>query len=87
MFQYLDKDFYFNYGEFEVLDFTEGQFSSNLTSTIAYYAYVVLGMDYDSFSELGEKNTLTKLWILLMLYQEELPKDGPCKKEIEIDTG
>lgn len=60
LFQYLDKDFYFNYGEFEVLDFTEGQFSSNLTSTIAYYAYVVLGMDYDSFSELGGEKYLNK---------------------------
>ena len=29
--QHLDKEFYFTYGEFEVLDFTEGTFSSNLT--------------------------------------------------------
>ena len=58
--QHLDKDFYFNYGEFEVLDFTEGSFSSNLTSTIAYYVYVVLGLDYDSFAELGGDKYLNK---------------------------
>jgi len=60
LFQYLDKDFYFNYGEFEVLDFTEGSFSSNLTSTIAFYAYIVLGMDHDSFEELGGEKYLNK---------------------------
>jgi hypothetical protein len=58
--QHLDKEFFFTYGEFEVLDFTEGTFSSNLTSTIAYYVYVVLGMDYDSFAELGGDKYLNK---------------------------
>ncbi len=58
--QHLDKDFYFNYGEFEVLDFTEGSFSSNLTSTIAYYVYVILGLDYDTFSELSGDVFLNK---------------------------
>ncbi len=60
IFQHLDKDFYFNYGEFEVLDFAEGQFTSNLTSTIAFYMYIILGMDYDSFSELGGDKYLNK---------------------------
>lgn len=58
--QHLDKEFYFTYGEFEVLDFTEGSFSSNLTSTIAFYVYVVLGLDYDSFAELGGDKYLNK---------------------------
>jgi hypothetical protein len=58
--QHLDKDFYFNYGEFEVLDFAEGSFTSNLTSTIAFYIYVMLGMDYDSFAELGGDKYLNK---------------------------
>lgn len=60
IFQHLDKEFNFNYGEFEVLDFTEGSFSSNLTSTIAFYMYVIMGMDYDSFSELGGDKYLNK---------------------------
>lgn len=60
IFQHLDKDFFFKYGEFEVLDFAEGQFTSNLTSTIAFYMYTILGMDYDSFSELGGDKYLNK---------------------------
>lgn len=53
LFQNLDKQFKFTYGEYERLDFSENTYTSNLTSTLAFYAYVILGMDYDSFSELG----------------------------------
>jgi hypothetical protein len=60
LFQNLDKDFKFTYGEYERLDFSENTFTSNLTSTLAFYAYVILGMDYDSFSELGGEDHLQK---------------------------
>ena len=32
-----------------------GNFQNNLTSLLAYYAYIILGLDYDSFSSLGGK--------------------------------
>jgi len=60
LFQNLDKQFKFTYGEYERLDFSENTFTSNLTSTLAFYAYVILGMDYDSFSELGGEDHLQK---------------------------
>ena len=60
LFQNLDKQLKFTYGEYERLDFSENTFSSNLTSTLAFYAYVILGMDYDSFSELGGNEHLQK---------------------------
>lgn len=60
LFQTIDKDFTFTYGEFEVLDFSENTFTSNLTSTLAFYAYIILGTDYDSFSELGGDDYLQK---------------------------
>ncbi len=50
---YIDKDFDFEYVEFQSLDFQENQFDSNLTSVIAYYLYFILGLDFDSFSEHG----------------------------------
>ena len=59
-FRHLDKQFFFDYGEFEVLDFTENSFTSSLTSTLAFYVYVILGMDYDSFEELGGEAYLNK---------------------------
>lgn len=60
LFQNLDKQFKFTYGEYERLDFSENTFTSNLTSILAFYAYVILGMDYDSFSELGGEDYLQK---------------------------
>ncbi|HVV55900.1 MAG TPA: DUF4835 family protein [Mucilaginibacter sp.] len=48
-----DKDFDFTYSEGETLDYTDQTFTSNLASVMAFYAYVIIGMDYDSFSRLG----------------------------------
>jgi hypothetical protein len=53
MFNYMDNNFSFQYIEFQSLDFSETAFTSNLTSVMAYYAYMILGFDYDSFSENG----------------------------------
>jgi hypothetical protein len=53
MFNYMDNNFSFQYIEFQSLDFSETSFTSNLTSVMAYYAYMILGFDYDSFSENG----------------------------------
>jgi len=48
-----DRDFDFVYTESQQLDFNEQTFQSNLTSVLAYYANVIMGMDYDSFSRFG----------------------------------
>lgn len=48
-----DDDLRFNYVEFEPLEFSITEHRSNLTSLLAYYAYVIIGLDYDTFSHLG----------------------------------
>ena len=53
MFNYMDNDIHFRYVEFEPLQFDETQHLSNLTSILAFYAYIILGLDYDSFSYEG----------------------------------
>ena len=45
-----DNDFQCRYAEFEPLEFNESFNKSNLTSVLAFYAYVILGFDYDTFS-------------------------------------
>ena len=50
---YIDKNFQFRYAEFQPLDYSEGTFTSNLTSVMAYYIYMYLGMYFDSFSPNG----------------------------------
>jgi hypothetical protein len=50
---YVDKDFDFKYVEYEPLDYSDGTFASNLTSGMAYYAYMFLGFYFDSYSLYG----------------------------------
>lgn len=44
-----DNKVNFEYVEYEQLEFNINNFQSNLTSVIAYYIYVVLGYDHDTF--------------------------------------
>ncbi|HCP41255.1 MAG TPA: hypothetical protein DIT65_05620 [Cryomorphaceae bacterium] len=48
-----DKDLVFTSKQFDPLDFNENQFINNLTHTLAFYAYFILGMDYDSYAQNG----------------------------------
>lgn len=50
---FADRDWEFEYIESQPLEFNDNTFTNNLTSMLAFYAYLVIGMDYDSFSELG----------------------------------
>lgn len=48
-----DKDFHCRYVEFQPLEFNETSNRDNLTNILAYYAYIILGFDYDTFSPEG----------------------------------
>ncbi len=48
-----DKDFSFAYSEGQPLDYSDQNYISNLTSLLAFYAYVIAGMDHDTFSKFG----------------------------------
>lgn len=48
-----DKDFDFTYSEGQALDFSDQNYISNLSSLLAFYAYIITGIDYDSFSKFG----------------------------------
>jgi hypothetical protein len=50
VFNFKDANFTFNYQEFEPLIYNETSFESNLVSIMTYYAYIILGMDADTFS-------------------------------------
>lgn len=50
VFNYKDNQFNFEYIEFQPLIFNENVFESNLVSVIAYYVYIILGIDADTFS-------------------------------------
>ena len=48
-----DNDFTFRYNEFDPIIYNRNSFDSNLTSTIVFYVYTILGFDADSFSKYG----------------------------------
>ncbi len=50
IFNYKDNDFNFSYIEFQPLVYNENIFESNLIGVMAYYAYIILGLDADTFS-------------------------------------
>ncbi len=50
VFNFKDVNVSFNYQEFEPLVYSDNTFESNLVSIMTYYAYVILGMDADTFS-------------------------------------
>jgi len=60
IFNYLDQDFDFRYVEFEPLVYNPNSYESNLVGVLSYYAYVILGFDYDSFSKMGGTKYMEK---------------------------
>jgi len=66
MINYQDNDIIFKYIEFQQLDFNESMVSgtdalvSNLTAVFAYWIDMILGFDYDSFSQRGGNNYFQK---------------------------
>lgn len=50
---FADRDWEFQFTQSQPLQFNENSFTNNVTSLLAYYAYIALGIDYDSFSPLG----------------------------------
>lgn len=63
---YRDADFTFKYIQFQAIDFNENRIQgtdplvANLTATLVYYVYIILGIDYDSFSIKGGASFFTK---------------------------
>lgn len=53
LFNFADRDWEFDYIESMQLEYNDNTYMTNLTSMLALYAYVIIGIDNDSFSELG----------------------------------
>lgn len=55
-----DNDFNFEFSQFDQLNFNEEQIDNQLTALIAYYAYLIIGLDLDSFSPMGGEDVLQR---------------------------
>lgn len=50
---YIDKSWAFEYTEAQPLQFSENGFTSHLASLLSFYAYMIIGLDHDTFGKLG----------------------------------
>ena len=58
VFSMRDTEFSFSYNRQDALDFNINNMDSNLTAMLAYYAYLFIGLDLDTFSPMGGTDVL-----------------------------
>lgn len=58
VFNIQDANFNFNFQQFDQLEFRPEQVDNNLTAILAYYAYLIIGMDLDTMAPLGGTDVL-----------------------------
>ena len=60
-----DNDFNFDYSQFDQLELNEDNLSNQLTALLAYYAYLIIGLDLDSFAPMGGEDVLQRCMTLV----------------------
>ena len=50
---FVDRNFNFTYQEFDRIEYQQNQFTTNLTAMLAYFCYLIIGHDMDSYQRLG----------------------------------
>lgn len=88
---FLDKDIVFSYQEFQPLFFNRASFESNLVSLISFYAYIILGLDADSFDLYGGNSYFEQAFQIVNLAQSSSqsgwkPSDGTRNRFWLIDS-
>ena len=62
---YIDENFIFKYQQFQQLEFNLNTFQNNITSVLAYYAYIIIANDYDTYSNLGGTEYFQKAQLIV----------------------
>ncbi len=55
-----DNEFNFEFAQFDQIDFNDETIDNQLTALFAYYAYLIIGLDLDSFSPMGGSDVLER---------------------------
>lgn len=71
-----DRQFDFDYIEFEPLEYNENTLNSNLTATIVFYVYLILGLDFDSFSLMGGNPFIQQAQQIVSMAQSQMGWTG-----------
>ena len=76
VFTYVDRAFNFVYLPTTPVYFRENQFSDDLTSLLAYYANIIMAVDYDTFSKQGGNPFIQRAFTITNLAQQGSPNSG-----------
>ena len=60
-----DKNFDFEFAQFDQLNFNEEVIDNQLVALVAYYAYLIIGLDLDSFAPQGGTDVLQRCMMLV----------------------
>ena len=60
-----DNSFHFQFAEFDQLNFNDENIDNQLTALMAYYAYLIIGLNLDSFSPMGGTDILQRCMVLV----------------------
>lgn len=91
---FADGSFNFTYVEFQPIEFNENMYNGNLASLLGFYAYIMIGLDYDSYSLKGGTPHFNKALMVLSNVPQNLganqsdgwkPFDGLRNRSILID--
>ncbi len=70
-----DENFQFRYIEFQTIEFNESGSNPGLSAILAFYAYLIIGVDYDTFSPYGGSPFLQKTQTIVA-NQQNSPERG-----------
>ncbi|OAV75464.1 hypothetical protein Barb7_00919 [Bacteroidales bacterium Barb7] len=71
-----DQQLNFEYTEFQPLEYVDNRLENNLTATVIFYIYVILGLDFDSFSPLGGNIFFQQAQQVVSLAQSQMSWTG-----------
>ena len=74
---HLDKSVNFTFEQFQPLNFIENGFRDNLTHVLSFYAYVILGLDYDTFAPYGGEPHFQKAQNVLNIFPQNFASVFP----------
>lgn len=76
VFNFIDNDWIITYAQNQALEFNVTQYNSNLTSLLGFYAYTLIGIDYESMS----KNGGAKYFTMAEQVMNNVPTNAPDAK-------
>jgi hypothetical protein len=77
IFSTLENNVSFKYAQFQALDFQENNYTDDLTSILAFYTYIIIGQDFDTYSLYGGILTTERLWPCVKLHRIEVKAGLP----------